>query len=405
VGVAHPGLQHAPQTALALQEAGWLAWYATSFYFKRSAWPDRALALLPPLRRRAERSRLDSLDDRLVRRALETDLVEKLGERVLSNDAKGRLQVRRSLRFPRRVLRLAEREPVDVLWAPHTSLEAFEALKPRGVRIVVDQSTGHPASLHRIQAEEYERHPDFFASAPRAPSAAAIERQQRVAELADLIVVGSAFAASTFVENGVDAGKLRVVPYGYDERLFPAQRPQRAPIAGRPVEFVFVGRVGAMKGAAFLLEAFRRVDPSRARLTLIGALDMPRETFARYAGSVTWLGQAPHADIPRLMGRADCLVFPSLFEGGGIVLYEAAAAALGVIQSDACGDGVRGDNGVVVPRASAEALAAAIETATRGDQAERWADASWRIHAERSWARYRQTVAETVRALVGEAAA
>jgi glycosyltransferase involved in cell wall biosynthesis len=152
-----------------------------------------------------------------------------------------------------------------------------------------------------------------------------------------------------------------------------------------------------MKGAAYLLEAFQRIDPARARLTLVGALGVPNKTFARYADRVRRLGPVPHGDIPALLSRADCFIFPSLFEGGGIVLYEAAACGLGVIQTDACGDGVREDNGLTIAAASTEAIVAAVETALEGGTIERWAEASWRIREERTWARYRSAVVNLMR--------
>jgi len=404
VGVAHPGTQHSWQTALALQEASLLGWYATSFYYKSAAWPDKAVSWLPPsLRGRVERQlrrrRLDELDDRLVRRSFGAELLERPAGRFMSRDFKGRLQYQRNMRFPARIVRVFEREPVDVLWAPLACLDAFKALKTRGVLCVLEQTSGHGASLNRATREEHARHPDFFFGEPAAIGPGALERQREAAELADVIVVGSTFAERTLTENGVDPAKIRVIPYGYDERLFPETRPRRTPTKGRPLEFVYLGRIAAMKGAAYLLEAFRRIDPAKARLTLIGALEIPATTFSRYEASATYLGQVGHWEVPTLLSRADGFIFPSLFEGGGIVLYEAAACALGVIQTDACGDGVRGENGAMVATASVESIVSAVEAALEGDAIERWGEASWNIRGERSWARYRAMIASTAREL------
>jgi glycosyltransferase involved in cell wall biosynthesis len=293
------------------------------------------------------------------------------------------------------MIKLSEREPIDILWAPTACVQAFAVLKPRGVVCILDQTTIHAASLSRIFREEYARHPDFFFTEPPPERWRSDGRAQAV-ELADAIVVGSTFAASTLAENGVDPAKVRVVPYGYDEGLFPTQRPSRASRSGRPAEFIYVGRVGPLKGAAYLLEAFKRIDPARARLTLVGALDLPEQTFARYAGHVRHLGRVPHRDIPALLSAADCFIFPSLFEGGGIALYEAAACGLGIIQTDACGDGVRQGNGLRIAAASTEAIVAAVETALEGDTLEQWADVSWNTREERSWENYRRAVVDLV---------
>jgi glycosyltransferase involved in cell wall biosynthesis len=403
VGVAHPGTQHSWQTALAFQEASALSWYATSYYYKTSAWPDRAVALLPAgLRARADkelrRRRFDPLDDSLVRRAWETEFLERPIGRYVSRNLMRQLQNGRHRRFPRRLLGLFGREPVDVVWSPQDCVEVFEQLKSRGVLCILDQPIGHFQSLDRTMRAEYERHPDFFFGDQVGVEPRMLEQQKRAVEIADFVVVGSAFAAVTMLENGVDPAKVRVIPYGYNERLFPSEMPQRRPLDGRPVEFLFVGLVGARKGLAYLLEAFSLVDPRKARLTLVGPLDMPPATLDRYAQHVNYVGQVTRAEMPDVMTRADCFVFPSLFEGGGIVLYEAAACGLGLIQTSACGDGVRhGQNGVVIPPSSTEALVAAIEAATAGDTLSEWENASWRLRTERTWAAYRSAARDLVR--------
>jgi glycosyltransferase involved in cell wall biosynthesis len=404
VGVAHPGTQHSWQTALAFQEASALSWYATSSYYKTSAWPDRSVALLPAgLRARADkelrRRRFDPLDDQLVRRAWETEALERPIGRFVSRDLMLRLQRDRHRRFPNRLLRLFSREPVDVVWGPHDCLEAFEQLKPCGVTCILDQPVGHFASLDRVIRAEHERHPDFFFSEQVGVSPEVLERQQRAAEVADLIVVGSDFAARTMVENSVAPNKVRIIPYGYDERSFPEQSPKRQPLKGRPAEFLFVGLVGARKGAAYLFEAFRRIDPTKARLTLVGPLDMPPETFRRYADYVNYVGSVTRPEVIEHMRRADCLVLPSLFEGSALVLYEALAMGLPIVQTASSGLGADdGVNGVVLTDLTVDRLQAAIEDATADpERLESWGEASWTMRTDRTWAKYRSGVRELVK--------
>ena len=47
VAVFHPGTQHSWQTALALQQLGRLAWYATSIFHQPERWPYRLERYLP----------------------------------------------------------------------------------------------------------------------------------------------------------------------------------------------------------------------------------------------------------------------------------------------------------------------------------------------------------------------
>src|SRR6185437_7204116 len=47
IGLLHPGRQHSLQTALALQEGGMLAWYATTIFYDPEKWPYRIERYLP----------------------------------------------------------------------------------------------------------------------------------------------------------------------------------------------------------------------------------------------------------------------------------------------------------------------------------------------------------------------
>lgn len=396
VGVAHPGTQHSWQTALAFQEAGELTWYATSYYFKRDAWPDRWLTRLPggvgaKIARELNRRRFDPLQDELVRRAIETEFLERplrsVGLPALADD----LMTARHRRFPARVAELIQREPVDALWATHDSLDVFRKSKTKGVLCVMDQPSWHLGAMNAVIREEHERHPAWFAARQAAIPQPVIDAQNQAAEMADLIVVGSASAAASMVRHGTDPAKLRVIPYGFDARLAPSLRPSRAPLDGRPVQFLFVGRVGAMKGLAYLLEAFSRIDPKTAQLTIVGPLDIPPAVFAANLGPAKYLGQARRQEVYRHMQQADCLILPSLFEGGGIVLYEGAACGLGIVQSDRCGDGVRTpENGEVLTDISADAIEASVRRACEPDRLNMWQENSWAMRQERDWSVYRR---------------
>ena len=297
--------------------------------------------------------------------------------------------------FGRQTIRLIEREPVDVVWGYNTSaLEVFRWAKKRGIRCVLDQTVGHLNSLNHYLLAEQERHPEFFINSYRPFSQDMIDRQNEEIAEADLVAVGSAFCARTLVENGCPPEKIRVLNYGFDESLFPSQRPQRAAAGNRALNCLFVGEVGPRKGLAYLLKAFMNIPPDKAHLTLVGNLTVPPVTFNKYADRVRHVPQVPRSEVARFFAEADCFVFPSLFEGSAIVLYEACGAGLGIIQTDRCGDGVRsGVNGLVLREISVPALTEAMEKIINNPALlERWQTASWGSRGERTWANYRQNI-------------
>ena len=290
--------------------------------------------------------------------------------------------------FGRQTIRLIQREPVDVVWGYNTSsLEVFQWAKKRGIRCVLDQTIGHPAAQNQVMLAEQERHPEFFIKAYHPFDQPAIDRQNAEMAAADLVVVGSEFCARTMVENGGPSEKVLVINYGFDESLFPTRPPLRAPAGNRPTSAMFVGEVGPRKGLAYLLEAFLNIPANEAQLTLVGRLAIPPATFKRVFDRVRHVPQVPRSEVARYFAEADCFVFPSLFEGSAIVLYEACGAGLGIIQTDRCGDGVRdGQNGLVLREISVPGLTEALELiVANSGQCERWQAAAGAGRGERTW--------------------
>lgn len=103
--------------------------------------------------------------------------------------------------------------------------------------------------------------------------------------------------------------------------------------------FIHVGRFHPAKNHEFLLNVFAEVHrrDQKTVLVLVGDGDL-RETIQakirelHLADSVIMLGN--RKDVPELLQAADCFLFPSLYEGLGIVAIEAQAAALPCICSE-----------------------------------------------------------------------
>jgi len=403
IGVFHPGTQHSWQTALAFQEVGQLSWLATSVFYDPARWPYRLESFLPRgtaerLRRQFRRRYTPALNPDKVRQFGLWEWFETGVRRVGLDDIADFVNRHGNRSFGQQVRRLIEREPVDIVWGYNSSaVEVFRWAKPRGIRCVLDQTIGHCAAENTIMAEEQSRNPEFFTQKCDGFSSAAIAQQDEELALADLVVVGSAFCAKTLIENGCPAEKIRVVPYGFDESLFPQTVPNRQRLHGRPINFLFVGGIRPRKGIAPLLQAFTQIPAEAATLTLVGGLEIPIETFERFAYRVRHVGSVSRQDVVQYFAQADCFIFPSLFEGGGIVLYEAAASALGIVQSPFCGDGVRdGRNGMTCKVNSTSILNAVESICADPMRLSEWQAASWEMRTERTWGVYREHVRELV---------
>lgn len=405
VGVFHPGTQHSWQTALAFQEAGRLAWYATSVFYDPRRWPYRLERLAPgglgaKLGREFRRRWTPLLDPDLVVAFGIEEWIETAARRLHLRRVAELANIRGNRRFAAGVIRQIERAPVDAVWGYNcAAVEVFRWAKRQGLRCVLDQAVGHPRAMNAVMLAERERHPDFFPLGFVPYDQAWIDQNDEEVALADLVLAGSESCAATMIAHGCPPEKIRVVPYGYDATLFPGGDFDSAPPASPgPARFLFVGAVDSRKGIAYLLKAFERIPPSLATLTLVGHRTVPDATFRRYVERVTHVPQVARSEVPDYFRRADAFVFPSLFEGSALVLYEAVGAGLGIIQSAASGTGATpGENGIILDPVTVEGLADAVTQAAESpERMAAWRAGSRRLRPERTWDKYR----ERLRALV-----
>jgi glycosyltransferase involved in cell wall biosynthesis len=400
IGVFHPGTQHSWQTARAFQETGQLGWYATSIFYNPKQFPYSAERLLPQELRQSAgrrfRRRFDpDLDPKLVRSFGMWEWLESAAGSLRWNQLAGRLNRHGNRNFAKQVVTLAESEPVDILWGFDTSsLHTFRWAKSRGIACVLERTIVHPKMQNEVCAREYEANPEFFDAPWHPKSPALIDEEDEEIALADLVIVGSSFCAESLIRHGCPAEKIRVIGYGYDERVFPKEPPERQQTDRQALRCLFVGNISARKGAAYLLKAFAELPPAIASLTLVGGSQLPPATLARYADRVRYLGGLPRNEVIQHYRDSDCLVFPSLLEGSAVVLREIYGAGLGALQTRAAGDGILPDaNGVFVEPRSVEDIVRAIENLARNPaETERWSRESWARRDAFTWAQYRAKI-------------
>ena len=152
-------------------------------------------------------------------------------------------------------------------------------------------------------------------------------------------------AADLFGPRWEADSRWRVLHYGIDTRPFHERVDPgavRAELGIPPGAFVVghVGRFARQKHDAFLLAVAARLAACEPNLHLLlvgtGPLRLAiEEAAARLGLTDRVIFAGPRADVPRLMrGAMDVFLFPSLFEGLGLVLIEAQAAGVPCVVSD-----------------------------------------------------------------------
>lgn len=258
-------------------------------------------------------------------------------------------------------LRKSTARPTGIYAYEDGALESFQAAKQLGVARLYDLPIGYWRTAHRIQMEEAERLPEWANTMPALrDSDSKLARKDEELQLSEHIYVASRFTADTLKDAPFDLPEPIVVPYGCppvrDVRELTSRR------ADEPLKVLFVGSLSQRKGVADLLEAADSLG-SRIELTLIGRRVADCKPLDAALTRYRWIESLPHSGILEIMREQDVLVFPSLFEGFGLVLTEALSQGVPVISTahTAAPDLIQDSKeGFIVPIRDSEAIAAKL---------------------------------------------
>jgi glycosyltransferase involved in cell wall biosynthesis len=247
------------------------------------------------------------------------------------------------------------RRPDALIGISGSSLRAGALIQRNGGIFICDRGSTHQRYQEQLLAEEFRR---WGISGSPSDERDTV-REEAIYAQADAITVPSSVAARSFVELGVPAAKLHVIPYGVRLEAF---QPAPQPPSDTEFNLLFAGAVGLRKGVPYLLEAFAALRHPRKRLRLVGSIQPDiKPILARLPQQhVEFLGSLPQAELAALMARSHALVLPSIEEGLALVQAQAMACGCPVIASTHTGaedlftDGVEG---FIVPIRNPAALA------------------------------------------------
>ncbi|RZK45177.1 MAG: glycosyltransferase [Hymenobacter sp.] len=276
---------------------------------------------------------------------------------------------------------------------------SFRRAKELGLRCFYDLPIGYWRAARRLLASEQERWPAWMPTLGGfLDSAAKLARKDDELRLADRILVASRFTADTLRDFPGPLAPIEVIPYGFP--VVVEGRTYAGHQAGRPLKLLFVGGLSQRKGIADLFAVADALGP-RVELTVVGhktTADCPAldAALARHR----WLPSLPHAEVLQLMQAHDVLVFPSLFEGFGLVITEAMSQGTPVITTNrTAGPDLieHGHNGWLIEAGSTAALQAAIEELLhRPELLAQAGRAAQETARRRPWAVYGQELAQAL---------
>jgi glycosyltransferase involved in cell wall biosynthesis len=268
--------------------------------------------------------------------------------------------------FDKRVAQSLKITPANAINAIYSyedgALLSFREAKMQGLQCLYDLPIGYWRTARRLMSIERERWPDWIPTLTGFDdSAEKLNRKDEELRLADQIFVASRFTANSLMDFPGELAPVTIIPYGFPPV---SDIRQYIPLKRRALKILFVGSLSQRKGIADLFAAVKAIG-KHVELTVVGRKVVANcavldEALARH----TWIPSLPHAEILKLMREHDVLVFPSLFEGFGLVITEAMSQGTPVITTERTAGPeliVNQENGWLINAASTEALQKAIE--------------------------------------------
>ena len=318
---------------------------------------------------------------------------------------------------------------------------AIKKARQLGLKVIVDHSIAHPAFMDRELRNEYQKNGATFELGKDSKFWRQIVKD---CEDADAVMVNSFFVRDTFLEQGFDEKKVKVVYLGQREDFF-GLRQRRFDVSGlkfdvgegsnsiskpqtsnlKPqtlipspqtsnLKLLFTGGFGFRKGGEYILEALKILKQRGVafEMDVVGDYSSARQLIARYESDfdisyasdlkpqtsnlrLTFHGPKPQDELKSFLANGDIYVFPSLAEGCAQSGMEAMAAGMCVIGTHESGFPITdGEDGYIVPCKAAKAIADKIEwlNGHREEIDRIGANAAKLIRENYTWEKYAENV-------------
>lgn len=276
--------------------------------------------------------------------------------------------------------------------------DIVKSAKRYGLKFIYDLPIGYWRVMRRLLEEERKNNPDWAMTLGGFnDSDVKLARKDEELKNADRIYVASTFTKETLKDYPGQLAPIKVIPYG-----FPPINKSRPyiPLDGRKLKILFVGGLSQRKGISYLFDAVRGME-DKIELTVVGQGNIDGCKALKDALShVNYIPSMPHDEILKLMAKNDVFVFPSLFEGFGLVVTEAMSQGTPVITTDrTCGPDIinNGVDGWIVEAGKSEPIRETLVSLLENpSELLSVGKAAMETAAKRPWSCYEEELANSV---------
>jgi glycosyltransferase involved in cell wall biosynthesis len=277
----------------------------------------------------------------------------------------------------------------------------FTKAKKLGLKCIYDLPIGYYKSARFLMQQEFESNPEWSSTLTGFnDSQTKLNNKDKELALADVVFVASTFTKKTLEEYSGDLKEIKVIPYGFPEVL---HKKDFKPLAERKLKILFVGGLSQRKGLSYLFEAVSGLQ-DKLELTIVGQKAVPNcKALNQALQNHTWIPTLPHDQVLDIMRDHDVFVFPSLFEGFGLVITEAMSQGVPVITTErTAGPDLIENNvdGWIVPAGTSNAIKNVLNNILENPELlKQFGLAAQAKAAARPWSVYGQEMADALNAL------
>jgi len=286
--------------------------------------------------------------------------------------------------------------------------DSFRAARTKGWHCFYELPIGYWRAAKKILEEEAGLNPAWAASIPTLrETEKKLERKEEELRLASHVIVASKFTLNTLdLLPGEKPARISIIPYGAPQVYY---GPLRRRSAGDTLKVLFVGGLSQRKGLSYLFDAVEE-SGSSISLTVIGRCgNVNCPELEKHLNRHNWIESLPHSDILECMRNHDVFIFPSMFEGFGLVILEALSQGLPVITTPhTAGPDIltEGKDGFIVPIRSSTAIKEKLEILYRDQELLMEMKRNAIAKAEQfTWKRYEDAIAAVLSDLLRTKAA
>jgi starch synthase len=399
--VVHPtGNQNSKAVSRGLAVADSLHAFITAIHFNSNKWNWLPSKLVAEIKRR-DFSEIETpiISGSPFREALRL-LASKLKLNLLTKHEIGFASVdniyHATDRFASKYLKKHVDEISAVYCYEDGALETFKVAKQLNIKCIYELPIGYWRTHHRLNQEESALQPEWANSwCATQDSKTKLARKDEELALADHIIVASSFTQKTLEDYPQPLAPITVVPYGCPPQN---ETPERNWFqAADKLKVLYVGGLSQRKGLSYLVEAINALA-NKVEFSFVGngaALKLVQEKLP-YA---LYLGTMPHSQVLEAMRAHDVLVFPSLFEGFGMVITEAMSQGMVVIATDhtALPNIADESNGIRVPVRDSGAIEVALnDLINNPEKVEKIGKSAMILAQSYQWRDYESKIVNTV---------